>query len=383
MLKTELEKNQTIKKVYNTEDNKKDFLNEILVFKSFTFDDYLDVFNALKENILFLKEYVVEDDSTSSNVLNINECIFDLANQFENTDEEARSFVDNRENRALLIPLQNMVVLYAATSTREKSINDFLKADSSELMLLRNHNNNKYYRGESDYGYKLLPSIYRNYNSKKYGNIFDYSVLFRLYNETNLINKYSTVFDYHEIDYDFCAYMQHSKAYSPFLDLTIEPLVGLSFATKSYGNLNNYMNSDAALYEFYFATTQTVDSKSTNVLKKHYTYVVDSRLRISSVVKKVLLCKCTYSIFSIDVYVFDEKVNDRMKYQKGSFLYINNSVIVNGIMLMPISMGKITKYKIPPKEKNMIYNLIKTHKSHYDYEHLMNPYMLFDDAPNL
>lgn len=382
-LKTELEKNPIIKKVYNTEDNKKDFLNELLVFKSFSIKDYLEIYKALRTNVVFLKEYAIEDDSASNNILAINEYIFDLANELDDDIDEIAAFLDKKDNRAMLISLQNMIVLYAATSIREKNINEFINTNSSELLSLEHRTDNRYYRGESDFSFKLLPSIYRGYNVKRHTNVFDYPVLFSLYREANLIEKYRTIFNYTEIDYDFCAYMQHSKAYSPFLDLTTEPYVGLSFATKSYGGLNNYMNSDAALYEFSFAKTQTINPSDSNVLRKHYAYVVDSRLRVGSLVKNVLLCKCTYSIFSIDVYVFDEKVNDRMKYQKGSFLYINNAVIVNGIMLMPISMGKIIKYKISPKDKITIYNSIKKYKTHYDYEHLMNPYMFFDDAPNL
>lgn len=114
----------------------------------------------------------------------------------------------------------------------------------------------------------------------------------------------------------------------------------------------------------------------------HNVFVVDGRLRISSTVKGVILCKCTYRNFAIDVSIFNEKVNDRMKYQKGSFLYINNSVIVNGIMMMPISMGNITKYKISPANKRKIYNSNRKNCYYYDYEHLMNLYLFFDEAPN-
>lgn len=380
-LKRELEKNQTIRKVYSVEDHKKDFLRQIEVFSSFKREDYFDVFSAFKTNIRFLREYVSEDDSSSKNVNTINSLLFDIANELSETDFEW-SFLESQSNRSLLIALQNMVVLYAVTSIKEENISRFLHIDENDDIVRNYLNTNCYYRGERDFSYKLLPSIFRNYNVSKYGSVFDINTLFDLYREANLISKYSLIFRYIYINYDFCAYMQHSKSYSPLLDLTSEPLVALSFATKAYGDLNYYMNADASLYEFWFKDYKKLNTNDSMIFGNINAFIVPGRLRVSSMIRGTILCKCKYSAFSIDVSVFDEKVNDRMKYQKGSFLYINNSVIVNGIMLMPLSMGRIVKYKINPDMKTKIYNAIKRYNPHYDYEHLMDPYMFFNDAPN-
>lgn len=381
-LKELLEKNQTIKKVYSIEDHKKDFLNQIEVFSTFNWRDYQEIFNALKENLLFLKDYTTRDNSSSKNVNLINELIFDITNEIDDADD-AGIFYGRSEDRTLLIALQNMVVIYAVTSIEEMDISRFLSIDGSDDMVFNYIDTNAYYRGESSFSYKLLPSIFRNYNVDRYGNRFNINVLFDLYKDANLLSKYGIIFDYRYINYDFCAYMQHSKSYSPLLDLTSEAIVALSFATKAYGDLNSYMNTDASLYEFKFKIFKRLDINNEMIFGNINSFIVSGRLRVSSTIRNEILCKCRYSAFSIDVSVFNEKVNDRMKYQKGSFLYINNSVIVNGIMLMPISMGRIVKYKISPTMKTKIYNAIKKYHSHYDYEHLMDPYMFFNDSPNV
>ena len=382
-LKNELEKNQIIRKVYSVEDNKKDFIHQITAFTSFTTNDFLHIYNSLLVNIGFLKEYVSSDRTTSKNIQRINSLIFDLSDDNVEENEEFISSL-NDDNKSILISLQNMIVLYAVTSFEEKEIGSFLSfgENNEDDYTLLYSSKGKYYRGEGDFSYKLLPSIFRNYNVSKYGPVCDIATLFSLYRDSNLLSKYKEIFDYRYVDYDFCAYMQHSKAYSPLLDLTSNPSIALSFATKSSGDMNKYMNSDASLYEFSFTTFKELNVDDVYLFRNHNTFIIDGRLRISSFVRNKILCKCTYLDFAIDVSIFDKKVNDRMKYQKGAFLYINNSVVVNGIMLMPLSMGKITKYRIPTNNKITIYNANKKYRPQYDYEHLMDPYMFFNDAPN-
>ena len=75
-----------------------------------------------------------------------------------------------------------------------------------------------------------------------------------------------------------------------------------------------------------------------------------------------------------------------MKYQQGCFLWVNKGIIVNGILLLPIGIGQIRKYKIPKDlnkipNKLSIYEYIKMNYWHYDIEHLLNPYLYFEDAP--
>lgn len=381
-LKIELENNKIIKEIYNVRDNAKKFLDDIVMFKEFKKEDYEDIYNSFISNINFLKRYINREDFSLKEEKKINDLIFEIANEFIKK-EEFFVYIEDKEKKAILIALQCMLVLYTAISYEEKDIESFLQIDTESDFQIKNMVEGKYYRGENDFSYKLLPSIYRNYDVKRYGNNFKKQTMRDLYKDTNLISKYKTVFEFLDINYDFCAYMQHSKSYSPFLDLTSEPYVALTFATKASGDLNKYMKADASLYEFSFEEKpKELNDNNPYILDEHFTYITDKKLRISTTIGKIPLCKCTYRHLEIDVFILKKKSNDRMKYQQGIFLYINKAIIVKGIMLMPMSIGKITKYKIPSDKKTVIYNANKRNRAHYDYEHLMDPYMLFNDAPN-
>lgn len=194
-----------------------------------------------------------------------------------------------------------------------------------------------------------------------------------------MLQKYKLIFGDDNIDYEFCSFMQHAKSYSPLLDLTSNPCIALSFAVKSSNDLNNYMKIPSSLYEFSFSKLENIDEEDPNLFWTHMTYISNQKLRLCSKINDKLLCMCTYKDFETHIYILNKKSNDRMKYQKGAFLYINRVVIINGIMLMPINMGKITKYKISPNQKNKINETIKKHYPFYDSNHLMNPYLFFED----
>ena len=174
--------------------------------------------------------------------------------------------------------------------------------------------------------------------------------------------------------------MQHSRAYSPYLDLTFNPYIALSFSTCVQNSINRYQSIDSAIYEFNFNNVK-YDFNPDDIMRNHDVYLIDKKLRISSYVRGTLLCKCKYSIFDVEVIIFNQQLNDRMKYQKGSFLYINKCVIANGIMMLPITMGDVIKYRIPAINKEKIYSKIIKEYNYYSCEKLMNPYEYFSNAP--
>lgn len=359
-----LEKNSMVKKIYFVEDHKKNIL-EMPEFSSFDFKDYVEIYSCFKKNIKYLNQYFLmeKEEKIKLVVEKIDECLEDnIENNFDDV------FCEN------LIAVQNMLVIYCVTAMREKKFEDNL-LDKKSI--------GKYYRGESDFSYKLLPSIYRNYEVKSYGSTINYSILGRLYYDCGLIDKYYKIFKSKVIDYEFCSFMQHSKAYSPFIDLTENINIALSFATHNTGGINKYLTTEGAIYEFEFKNNifSTTMEENTVSIRDIDIFVVEGRLHISAIVRKKILCKCTFEDFNIEKHVFVQQGNDRMKYQNGAFLYLNRCVIVNGILLMPISEGTITKYKIPVEKKKQIYKHICETQKYYDFDHLMDPYKYFDESP--
>ena len=387
-LKNELEKNTIIQKLYNTDDNHKDFLNQLVCFQNFTVSDIYELYDAFKTNIIFLNNFAKENeynkDLSTVNIKNIdaiNNLIFEIRIIIEH-EEIINIQSVSKEDLSILIPLQNMLVIYSATTLKEKPLDRLFNKIKENDLSLRNKKEDTYYRGESDFSYKLLPSLYRDYDVKKYGNKIDYNVLFNLYKDANLINKYDKIFSFKDINYSFCSFMQHSRAYSPYLDLTFNPYIALSFSTCVQNSINKYQNTDSSVYEFNFKkVTYDDDIDSENIMREHDVYLIDKKLRISSYIRGILLCKCKYSIFDVEVIICKKQLNDRMKYQRGSFLYINKCVIANGILMLPITMGDVVKYRIPAANKEKIYSDIIKEHNYYSCEKLMNPYDYFSNAP--
>lgn len=245
--------------------------------------------------------------------------------------------------------------------------------------------NQPYFRGQSDFSYSLVPSIYRNLN---YNGTVDDKFLFDLYNKEGFVAKYNSIFStIHNLNYQFVAFMQHAASFSPFIDFTNRLTIAEIFATEpSNKNKNNYSNTDASLFVFY---PNVVKNDDVN-FSKHNVQFFKNKLQLDSVIfgKKLLFCKLTD--FLVEFQFFTNATNDRMRYQHGSFLYINKCVIANGRLFFPFSQGCFVKYRIYAKKnisksklslvsKEDVYNQVCNLEPFHDEKHLMDPYLYFTE----
>ena len=248
---------------------------------------------------------------------------------------------------------------------------------------------NSYFRGQSNYNYGLLPSLYRDL---KYDGVIDYNNLDQLYKATPFFNKYSQHIEHvSNINYSFLAFIQHAVAYSPFLDFSEDLNIALVFASTSEGkNYNSYLQTDAGLYSFHPHETITLTENIDNTIREHNVQYCSKRLTYTSKIFGKPLLECDINDFNVELYSFTSPTNDRMKYQKGVFLYFKKCVIVNKELFFPYSCGYITKSKIPCKAnskkatvisscKEDIYNEIVSKNPSLDISHLMNPYQAFSE----
>ncbi|MBQ0036394.1 MAG: hypothetical protein KBT35_05710 [Firmicutes bacterium] len=89
--------------------------------------------------------------------------------------------------------------------------------------------------------------------------------------------------------------------------------------------------------------------------------IIDKKLDASTLIRGKELYYCTYNDFKTSTFILKDKTNDRMKYQKGCFLYFQNAVIANNCLLLPANFGRIRKYTIPSSGKTV------NKKSIYEY----------------
>lgn len=374
-----LKKNETIKKIYYSKQyDEQKMGKELELIKFLENINNERLIECFKTNLFYYENLIHEKGFTFSDQLLIDSYIKKIYNFFDK--ELLKEQLSIFRNKYIFVDLQCMFVLLCLTSYSDDAIGKIIDIESLGLRD-DNDNQNVFYRGESDFNYSLLPSIYRNYNFKKYPQVIRLNDLRAIYKDSNLLDKYKIIFgdEFEDIDYNFIAFMQHSKAYSPFLDLTKNHIIALSFATNTNNDCGKYFTTNSSIYKFKLEKNKIRNDKSE--IEDFNIEIYKQRFSFNSLLKKTELYYSTYKLLNPKIYVFDEATNDRMKYQKGAFIFINQTIIINGIILLPMSYGSITKYKITPKEKLRIYEYITKEKRKYDYDHLMNPYKFFEECP--
>lgn len=369
-----LVKNPDIAEIFNVDDDKNSdasyFGHEI-----FGKINWQRVFACFKETVTYLMDYAYKNDDKNSFEIELNESIYDLQELLRNSNDSlCKQMTDNQH--LLLFKTHILLLMFSVTATITKDISSLIAKD---LCLNHSSSQKSYFRGHSDEKHKLIPTIFRSYDILKYGNEMNYLTLHELYKQPNLIEKYEKVFKHSIINDEFCAFMQHSCSYSPFLDLTRNHIIALSFATSNHGNLNEYFSKKSAVFEFKF-NDDVLLTKSN--ISDMWVYFVKGRLRYFTEYKKEYLFYCVPSSFDPTICLLNKKTNDRMKYQDGAFLFFQSCVVVNGHVLMPYKIGKIIKYTINPNKKaiinkSSIYQEIVERHREFDFEHLMDPYLYF------
>lgn len=367
--------NEDVADIFNVDDDKNsdNSFHENAVFPLI---DWEKCYSCLKSTVNYLIEYAYKNDDIDKSETELNEAIYDLHLLLENSKSSNIANHLAKEDRLLLLKTHVLLLMFSITATITKDISKLI---DQNLSLLYKPTDNTFYRGHSDEKYKLIPTICRSYDTSKYGKEMTYSALYGLYRQANLINKYANVFGLNSIDEEFCSFMQHSCSYSPFLDLTKKHIVALSFATNNYGNINDYYQKKSAVLEFSFSDNIYTSTPS---MSKIDIYFMKNRFKYFSTFKGQYLFYCVPSAFDPIIYLLTRQTNDRMKYQDGAFLYFQSCVVVNGHILMPYRIGKITKYTISPSKKYLlnksdIYQKIVSEYRQYDFEHLMDPYLYF------
>lgn len=298
------------------------------------------------------------------------------------------------------------------------------------------YNENIFYRGQKDASWSLICSLVRGLKSSelskdkigescKIGDNTNITCLRMrdiedLYKENNNMfspfRKYFDNFDDNQKNsYDFLAFMQHSIQYSPLIDLTADIKVALTFALQT-NDPTTYMFKDSSLFKFECKTNQDkicpldshrmiIDDFKSRVLECIFThntpceneftkfngteiYIIDTKLSIGSKTKIVfggdsreLNCYTNFKKFlDTEYYFLNIPTNDRMRIQKGKFLFLNKYLVVNGEVFVS-NFSKdftITKSIIPKDIKNKILKNLRKIKDLRQCN-LMNPYSIFEE----
>ncbi len=332
------------------------------------------IIESISQNISMLQKLDTEfENERTKNV-------FDAIKEVQQNISKNNSYIldYSQDSIILLLQVASMLVLFSVCFKETRAISKLVNLD---LNLLKENNNQTFYRGHTLASYQLMPSIYRNLKIDS-PDIININKLESIYKESNLLSKYKQIFDNESVDYNFCAFVQHARGYSPFLDFTEDVKIALSFATRVTG-LNDYISKAATIYSITF--DKDVNICDSILLNDIDIVFIKNKLNPFSYIRDKMLYECTWEDFKVEAFILKDKTNDRMKYQKGCFLYFKKAVIINGIILAPANFARIRKYTIPANNSKITKQTIaKTIDEQYKwlkYDYLMNPYKYFEEAP--
>lgn len=379
-LNEQLKKHPDVNSVYRQPaKNEIDFKNGAL---NDNYDLYSETWRAFATNLKMLRKIEFErqdENKPTVDVLNAAESLL----QYTTFDENSiLLMIEEREKILLFIDTSAMMVIFCVNCQITRRISTIMDDELVMKDLIGGRAGKQIYRGVSNSGYGLIPTMYRGISIGSGFGVVNSTKLKNLYINANLLSKYKEVFGKDDVDYAFCAFAQHSKSYSPLLDFTEDVKVALSFATTNSGSINDYERNDAALYCMSF---DEIDSLEQIDFSDIDIFINEKRISMFSIIRGKMLFQCTYDDFRVEAFILTDKTNDRMKYQKGCFLYFKRAVIINGNLLFPINFGRIRKYIIPVKgntlTKRKIAEKIKSDYKYFLPQYLMDPYRYFEEAP--
>lgn len=236
------------------------------------------------------------------------------------------------------------------------------------------------FRGEANADWALNSSIVRKLQMKLDGQelVLNRNVL------SNVVSNYKLEYESkisNQHDYvRFLFYLQHSVSLSPFIDITENVWVALSFALENFqGRVSGVRQGNAAIYAFNINGNRETNKAILNT-QKEVQQVLDNL--------SIGINKTNFSKKNVEAYILNirgtQYKNDRMMYQKGSFLLLNNySINSNNISMQKYSNKqiRIVKFILSKEVLGSLYGELRDKHPKYTIDYLYDPYLAFKDIP--
>lgn len=278
----------------------------------------------------------------------------------------------------------------------EKITNEKIKEVINDMKFYDNY----FYRGQTDYRWGIVPSSFRHFifktSLKTDGNFVDLSMLYANYSEAELIQKYNDTIaqkplaHYSDLSIDFIAYMQHSLAYSPLIDITDKIEIGLQFALGNKHDVNNFLGCESSLFVFkirnfkeHLIENEHLDNLNFNVKILNKKIIPGTIMEVEDINGKrypldFRTTKSTIKNLRPKFKIIDKEYNDRMRYQHGRFILFYDYTLVNDRILFNLNRDlDVIHYRILKSSKKGLYKTINNLYPQYSMDYLMEPYDYF------
>ena len=249
-----------------------------------------------------------------------------------------------------------------------------------------------WFRGQSNYAWYMTPSMIRDLPNDV---VIDSNYFKHIYDKFKLHNKYNTLIGADAADsYQFLTFMQHACEYSPLIDVSSDANVATIFALTNKNKFNAYSTIESKL--FVISGDESPVMEFDEAIRKCKSYIyTKQRFPIGRPItfekydpsgKKatttITITKINDLIKRLtpEFVIVNAPTNDRMKYQKGGFIYFYDYLSINGRVFY--DLNPYLQYRellIRCASKDLIRDYILKKHPYYEYEHLMNPYKHFNE----
>jgi len=287
----------------------------------------------------------------------------------------------NTDNMTLHITIDIHIFfrLYKMKHYTEKQLNNI-----EDVISYDNKDGIVWYRGQTNTNWQLVPSFFRN---AKNSFLWSWSEIYKDYNskpsKVSLINKLNEVdIDTASYPYKTAAFIQHSIGYSPLIDFTRSPEVAISFALSNGSSMVNYYGDDACVFVLELNGYKILSdlTEIDKVMSSSKTQVFRKSELIINLLSNQMWLDLIIGKISSTIHLINRPTNDRMMFQKGTFILYDNVIIIGDEVFMSYnkisSIGRhLTKYNIDVKSKEKLYEKLMIKYPQYHQRYLLDPYL--------
>lgn len=241
------------------------------------------------------------------------------------------------------------------------------------------NNKTDYFRGESNSKWSLNSSMVRKIKTDLKDDIryvLDYNKLKKI--TERYVKKYnsqiSSVHSFPRILF----YLQHSISFSPFIDITKNLWIAISFSLiELQENPNKLIENEISIYTFDITKRQKDNPK-----------VLDTLTSVENILKKLSIGinKENFKKKEVEAYIINindlSMLNDRMQYQKGAFLLLNNYSLSQSNKSAQIYKDgdiKIVKYILSKDLAKELLAILEKDYKQYTVKYLKDPYLFLEE----
>lgn len=355
-------------------------------------------------NLIAINTFITRMIKRNIDFSKINENL--IPNKMQRITEEdmnSSEFLEDRIYKMYFVILFVSIEIYKAMSDRENFRNTIIDKYESEFAIYDNkEDGRKWYRGQTDYSWELLPSFYREV-SPITGQVKRISLqtLFDEYQELDILRKMNKILkpkvvDSGDLNYEKLAYLQHAISYTPLLDFTEDKKVSLAFALSNIHNAYDYNSKDSAIFEIedndYKKNTLNTINEIDEFLKHDFYILIAKKYFIGSPIagKEILYLHDLIKILVPKYKLINIQTNDRMRYQKGKFIIFYGFLILGKNIFVGLNKDlSIVKHKIKIEDKRRVdkvgnykrnfKDLLHQSNPEYDIDNLMQPYKYLNE----